>query len=87
MHTMRREHEYEKYSKLLGRRIVCCVAQPDFFWLVCTCGAQRSIVYRVHRQEKGCPLVRLHPGAANAGESKFQGVSLASQTAPNNACT
>jgi hypothetical protein len=31
MHTMRREHEYEKYSKLLGRRIVCGVAQPDFF--------------------------------------------------------
>jgi hypothetical protein len=53
MHTMRREHEYEKYSKLLGRRIVCCVAQPDFFLLVCTCGARKSAVYKLHRQEKG----------------------------------
>ena len=50
--------EYEMYSKLSGRRVVCCVAQPGFFWLVCTCGAQRSAVYRVHRQEKGCALVR-----------------------------
>jgi hypothetical protein len=48
MHTMRREHEYEKYSKLSGRRIVCFLAQQGFFVLVCNCGAKKSAIYRVH---------------------------------------
>ena len=72
MHTMRRADEYEKYSKIFRRRIVCCVAQQDFFWLVCTCSAERSTVYKVHREEKGCALV----GRIRAPQMPLEGKSM-----------
>jgi hypothetical protein len=66
LHTMRRAHEYKKYSKTFRRRIVCCMAQQDFLWLVCTCGASMSVVHKANRQGQWFPQSCLCSSAANA---------------------
>jgi hypothetical protein len=45
---------------------VCFVAQRIILLLVCTCGAMRSVVHRVHREEPCSQQSCSRPGAANA---------------------